>query len=263
MMLNSTQIVDRSLISQEFDQAALHGAGYDLRISKLMIKDEKGELQQYTDDINLKPQGIVAVISKEWITLPKDICAYAHVKTSLSREGVLAINAGVVDPGWSGPLSSVLLNFGESTYCLRSGDTFIRLTFHKVPDSELSVQSPRSREEYEESIKIKFKKRLTSSFMNIDDAAKLGAEKLRANLRLTLFVYIPLAALMLAGLTFLVNFGTLKLANWTTPSEMVLTRAKALTEGVDRHANQLEQQNKELRTELDQLQREVELLKKK
>jgi deoxycytidine triphosphate deaminase len=263
MMLNKKEILFHNLIPIGFEEASLREAGYDLRIATLMNKNVKGEMERCSDDIDLTPQGIAAVTSQEILKLPTYICAYASVKTSLCREGVLAINVGVVDPGWEGPLSSVLLNFGKDAYRLRSGDSFLRLTFHYINDMHQELPKTFERSAYEQTIEQKFSKRLAASFMDMDGAAKKGGERFAKDLRMALFTYLPLGALILAGLTFLVNFGTLKLANWTTPSELVLTRAKALTSDIDRRADKADRENAELRKEVQSLKDQVELLKPK
>ena len=86
------------------------------------------------------------------------------MKTSLCREGILAINVGVVDPGWEGPLSSLLLNFGSDSYALRPGDTFIRLTFHRIENPTKATPMVQARGPYETLIRRKFDRRLAESF---------------------------------------------------------------------------------------------------
>jgi deoxycytidine triphosphate deaminase len=262
MMLNSKEIQSLGLIASGFEMSSLRDAGYDLRIAALMSKRETGEVDRFDDDVDLKPQGIAAVISTEIIKLPTNICAYASVKTTLCREGVLAINTGVVDPGWEGPLSSIVLNFGKDIYRLRAGEPFIRLTFHFIDDLHQPLSAPHEREKYEAQIRQKFSKRLADNFMNLDAAAQKGSEQLNRDMKAMLFKYVPMAAVMLALLTFLVNFGTLKLANWTTPSEMVLTRAKDLTNEAEKREDRIEQQNKELTQQIQQLQQQLKDLKK-
>ena len=100
-MLNSDEIKARGLIPEGFHQECLRNAGYDLRIGTLISRDEKNTSKCQKDVVDLAPQGIAAAISKEIIKLPLDVCAYVSVKTSLCRDGVLAINIGIIDPGWT------------------------------------------------------------------------------------------------------------------------------------------------------------------
>ena len=74
---------------------------------------------------------MVEVISIETIKVPQNVAGYASVKTGLSRQGLLALNTGILDPGYEGPLSATVVNFGKSDSLLNHGDTFLRLTFHE------------------------------------------------------------------------------------------------------------------------------------
>ena len=53
--------------------------------------------------------------------LPHEITGHALLKNELYRKGVLAINIGVIDPGFEGPLSSILINFGREDFVVKRG----------------------------------------------------------------------------------------------------------------------------------------------
>jgi deoxycytidine triphosphate deaminase len=107
-------------------QGSFRPSSYDLRID--CVIDSAGTI--YYDSYILKPQEVAWVVSKETLQLPDYITATAHIKTGLCNDGILALNTGIVDPGWDGPLSTPLLNFGKTSHVLRSGDQFLRLLFH-------------------------------------------------------------------------------------------------------------------------------------
>jgi len=107
-------------------EGSFRPSSYDLRID--CVIDSAGTI--YYDSYILKPQEVAWVVSKEMLRLPNHVTATAHIKTSLCNDGILALNTGIVDPGWEGPLSTPLLNFGKTSHVLRSGDQFLRLLFH-------------------------------------------------------------------------------------------------------------------------------------
>ena len=117
---------------------------YDLRID--CVIDSKGTI--HYDSYILKPQEVAWVVSKEILKLPKNVTATAHIKTGLCNDGILALNTGVVDPGWDGPLSTPLLNFGKASHVLRSGDQFLRLLFHSHAEEEKAEPFTVSRPKY-------------------------------------------------------------------------------------------------------------------
>ena len=260
MMLNGSEISAMQLICSEFDPASLREAGYDLRIKTLMSKNSEEKVEQREDRINLAPQGIAVAISKETLRLPMHICAYASVKTSLSREGILAINTGVVDPGWEGPLSSLLLNFGTDVYGLRAGDPFIRLTFHRLPMVGHAPPVPLTRVEYENQIKDKFVKHLAASFMDLEVAAEKGSEQMAKDLRVALLKYLPAAAVFLALITLFLNYGVLSIASRSMPYDVVETRAKALVKDLQEKLNQQAHINDDLTKAMNAQKQENEKL---
>jgi deoxycytidine triphosphate deaminase len=209
-------------------------------------------MQTDDDEIGIEPQGIIAVISEEIVKLPADVCAYGSVKTSLCRDGVLAINIGIIDPGWEGPISSVLLNFGKEKFPLCRGQAFLRLTFHRVSTpNEMELGPVMERAVYEAQVRSKFDKRLASSFMDFEKAAEKGSERFTKDLKDALFKYLPIAVLMLTILTFLLNFGVLSIANRAMPYDVVQLRAEAL---VEKATAGMRKENEDLKKRLEELE---------
>jgi hypothetical protein len=119
-----------------YSVSSARASTYDLRIGCVIDSAGKVHDREYT----LKPQEVAWVISEEILTLPSHITAMAHIKTGLCNEGLLALNTGMVDPLWSGPLSTPMLNFGKASHLLKTGDQFLRLTFHgHAPEEGIRV----------------------------------------------------------------------------------------------------------------------------
>src|ERR1041385_9038537 len=125
MVLNSRQIIDLGIIPNGEPQN-FRAISYDLTVGKIIATNGRKR-----NSLILKPQGIVEVVSREMVKLPKNVVGYAMVKTSLCNEGILPLNIGIVDPGYEGPLSATLLNFGKKPFPLSRGKIFLRLTFHE------------------------------------------------------------------------------------------------------------------------------------
>jgi deoxycytidine triphosphate deaminase len=264
MMLNRDQIVEKGLVLGESDALSFRDAGYDLRIGVLIDNTSDGKSEVHNGEFYLKPQGIAAAVSKEIIKLPRDICAHASVKTSLCRKGILAINIGIIDPGWEGPISSVLLNFGKENCRLRNADIFLRLTFHTlaIPSSP-SPMSPIDRVTYEDDVRRMLEGRLAESFMDFKRAAEEGSKKFTDNLRGTLIKYVPIAALMLAVMTFLLNFSLMSFVSRAMPWDTMQIRGQALSDAITKQTDALRVENQQLNRRLDQMKSELDRLSKK
>lgn len=126
MILSDKEIKEEKLILDE-DESNYRATSYDVSIGKIITTEGKVE-----EEFIIKPQGIVEVISKERVKLPKYITGYAMVKTSLCNEGILPLNIGIIDPGWEGPLSATLLNFSKKEFRLGKGKIFYGLPFMLV-----------------------------------------------------------------------------------------------------------------------------------
>ena len=190
----------------------LEPRGTILRIKSMVEKDADGTTQSRSDCIDLPPQGVTVLISEETIMLPKHICAYASVKTSLCREGVLAINSGVVDRAGTGlSLLSCSISegigtpFGKEMYFFDSRSTgwLIR------PKPNLSLRYPAKEpiqatlpSDYEVGTVRKFQKHLASSFMDLHIASREAMLQFKSELKTSLFKYVPLAVGVLAIITF-------------------------------------------------------------
>src|ERR1700722_10088410 len=87
----------------ESEEKLYRAATYDLSVGDIILAG--GKLWEYSA-YELKPGGMVRVVSKETLTLPDTITGHVLLKNDLCTKGVLAINIGVVDPGFKGPISS-------------------------------------------------------------------------------------------------------------------------------------------------------------
>jgi deoxycytidine triphosphate deaminase len=223
-------------------------ASYDLTVGGIVTPN--GEV---VDEYLMEPQGMTKVISAELVDLPKDITGYVHVKTGLCNQGVLALNIGIVDPGFSGPLQSALLNFGKAKHRLMKGDVFSRITFHEqmADDSEF-VREVRSVDQVQADAKQHVDKYLAKDFLNFSKTVKKAADRAVAGYRSTLLWYAPLLALLLTIFTLLLNFSNMwRLERYMNVDSLAaeLSERAALADQVAA----LEQALDELRQELEQV----------
>lgn len=77
----------------------------------------------------LPPRGVVWVVSQEEFKMPDTVTALATVRTTWAHKGVFALNVGVVDPGWNGPIATALVNFSTEPFTVSKNDPFLRLVF--------------------------------------------------------------------------------------------------------------------------------------
>jgi deoxycytidine triphosphate deaminase len=168
-MLNRDEIKRRGIIVSAIPANYDRAASYDLRIGKILaIKPEGRSEPIETDSYWVPAQGMVEVISIETIKVPPDVAGYASVKTGLSRQGLLALNTGILDPGYEGPLSATIVNFGKADSLLSHGDTFLRLTFHEYDPPAEVKDVKEAPEEFLRKRKIEVAQNFSALFLNLN-----------------------------------------------------------------------------------------------
>lgn len=199
MILSGEKIIAEGLVLNS-EKNNYRATSYEVCIGSIIVNEEKSVKEM--DDYKLLPQGIVVVVSKERVKLPKDITGYVMVKTSLCNEGILPLNIGIIDPGYEGPISTTLLNFSKKEFLLSKNKKFLRLVFHQCHESNKYGSKPRSNDEY---LKEKKEKAINFApqFLNLDsyikDATKQFNEEFMGNL--------TKVSLLLALFSFLVALG--------------------------------------------------------
>ncbi|WP_353118545.1 hypothetical protein [Nitratidesulfovibrio sp.] len=146
----------------------LRSGSYDVIVDAIVCDGNVVESGEYT----LEPQQMVVVVSKERICLDDSHIAFAHPKTSLCRSGILALNTGIIDPGYDGHISTVIINFRKRAYTIKKGESFLRIVFHKFCEDNAIMFGRRGsgRSKYIKSV-IEDTKVYPSTFLDVEGVA--------------------------------------------------------------------------------------------
>ena len=128
--------------SQDFDVEA---ASYDLSVGIAVSKKHNKKLFQKRHEIldydtlkgkiktiTLSPGQMVFVITREEIIMPDNLCGTVYSRNSLAQKGILALNAGHIDPGFNGPITIKLINLRSVDYTLTLGEPIFTIVFHTL-----------------------------------------------------------------------------------------------------------------------------------
>jgi deoxycytidine triphosphate deaminase len=99
--------------------------------------------------IIIEPGEIVSVLTLEELNLPGDVAATAFAINSQSREGLMVLNPGHVDPGFRGPLSVKAINLRKVPLSIAGGDKIFTVIFEKLPKNTRPYDKNVPREERE------------------------------------------------------------------------------------------------------------------
>ncbi|MEQ7874001.1 hypothetical protein ABDK56_08340 [Sphingomonas sp. ASV193] len=246
-MLSDAEIQRLHLI-RDAAEKNYRSASYDLRIGELI--DPQGNV---VESYELPAQGIVEVISQEEVSLPATVIGIAMVKTRLCQEGILALSIGIIDPGFEGKISSFLINFGKEVRLLQKGEIFLRTTYQKL-DGEPSNPTP-VKLDYDEMMRERKRasvEKFEATFLSIDTVASKSAGKVFKDYKNAVLAYVGGAALVLAVLTFLLNFATMWV-KWPATPPAVSNAGP--TESVE--VGRLIDQNEELNRRLTLIERSL------
>lgn len=203
----------------------------------------------------LPPGGTIRVVANGSLRLPSNITGQALPRNTLCTKGVLAINIGIVDPGFEGPISSTLINFGDTDFPVRPGEAFLRVSFHRCPASPHADRSQHEREEYVKEARSQVREYLAPTFLNLEKTAKQAANRAFGSFKKSLFLWATLAAVLLALITVFAPLGaSLVDRDLSDRRGWEEETTKAIEQRVsDKYADQL----RALTDQLKQLQNEI------
>lgn len=129
MLLVEGQITDANLISPD-NQVQLRNSTCDLTIGNIFptgveIKGRGEEKSVFW----LKPNHMVYVVSQQRVTLPDNVTGLASLVTTLTKEGILCLNTGIIDAGYDGHIGATLVNFSNKERPIKLNDRLFRVLF--------------------------------------------------------------------------------------------------------------------------------------
>jgi len=118
--------------------ANLKHSTYDLTVGEIIPIGKKAILKRRKEPnvspYYLEPREMVWVLSKEEFKMPSNVTGLATLRTAFTKDGILALNVGIIDPLFQGPISTALINFSDRPRRIAVGDKFFRLAFFKHAD---------------------------------------------------------------------------------------------------------------------------------
>ncbi|MBY7967106.1 hypothetical protein KW450_17060 [Vibrio fluvialis] len=120
-------------------------SSFDVDVGEILVKDDKGIISGHTSINKLEPQDSAYVISKQYIRVPEGFVAYVFLKNRMSQRGLLALNTGIIDQNYYGPISTLIINLSKESAAIPKNNTeselsFFRVVFHKI-DSNSPIEN--------------------------------------------------------------------------------------------------------------------------
>ncbi|MEX2599349.1 MAG: dCTP deaminase [Dehalococcoidia bacterium] len=136
-----------ALLIDPFEPALVEPASYDLRVgSKILVSPigprnlgEVIELDSQNASYPIQTGQMVAVLSKEKLAIPMDICVRFGIRSEFARKGIHAFGGVQMDPGWRGRLTMSIQNVGPEPVLITRNTPFFTLEFQRL---EAAARAP-------------------------------------------------------------------------------------------------------------------------
>lgn len=177
-VINKNKILNlaktNNLLGSDYIEKNIKGCSYDLRIGTIFIqkKEEVDRIISIARNndriIEILPSEIVTMLTLESMNLPNNICGTVFPINSHSSKGLLILNPGHIDPGFSGPISICAINLSNEIIKLSLKDEIFTVIFDTLEEATCSYSknSSAARIDYENEF---FKKRASKLSPSIFD----------------------------------------------------------------------------------------------
>lgn len=245
-------------------------SSFDAEVKEILCKDNKNNISRKNSIDNLQPQDSAYLISKQYIRVPEGYIAYVFLKNRMSQRGLLALNTGIIDQSYYGPISTLIINLSNSTRSIPdhahpNDITFFRIVFHKVDSDEhdennLIFPTDEECKDYEEY--ISFRKgellELPKTFLDSREIEERVKSEVTAKTR-EFSLNRLLGGVAIVGLLFsLVSFGRDYFFTWkfnlNKTSEQVIEN-KYKSESMDKDIRSLKLELEELKKKLNNIEK--------
>lgn len=172
-LIVGSEILEKGLIIDGCPSRLKHST-YDLTIGEIFPigkdaskqKRQNGTLEQYS----LQPGEMVLVISAESFKMPATVTGVATLRTTFTKQGLLALNVGIIDPHFEGPISTSILNFSDIPRDIETGEAFFRVIFYAHKEVEHLKSENVTREAYIKHLDRDSRVNFSNSFLALPKA---------------------------------------------------------------------------------------------
>ncbi|TKG37384.1 hypothetical protein FCV85_01050 [Vibrio sp. F13] len=239
-------------------------SSFDIELKEILTKDDHGHTVGQPSIDKLSPQDSAYIISKQYVRVPKGYVAYVFLKNRMSQRGLLALNTGIIDQNYFGPISTLIINLSKlpasiPDHAAIDDVSFFRIVFHKIdsntPIDEDSLDFPSEDKAYGYQQYVSYRKReltaLPKTFLNADEIEQRIKYEVTQKTKDFSFNKLLGGAALLAFLLTLVPLGRDALFAWQFDFNKITERSI-----------KNEYEAKMLKLEIDSLKTEIIELKK-
>lgn len=205
MLVTEARIAEQKLVQPAW-QIKTKNSTCDLTVGKIFPMGKRPRHWEVgTREFILKPGHMVSVVTSQTLSLPRNVTGLATLVTSLTQKGILCLNVGVIDPGYDGPLSAMLVNFSNVEREISVDQRLFRILLfehEKVLNLEPFTQHPVT---YAYDVNARSQHQFSETFLNVHRVIKLARGEAWKTVATSVLVnWLPILALVagVAGAVF-------------------------------------------------------------
>jgi dUTPase len=134
MLVVGEEILRQNLL-RDADKSHIKNSSYYLTIGAIIPVGEDAknfDFNKPPEMLVIKPRQVAWVVSKEVFNIKShEITALVTLRSTFTKQGLLALDVGMVDADFEGPIGSIVINFSKNDVRLATGDEFFRVVFMK------------------------------------------------------------------------------------------------------------------------------------
>lgn len=171
-VLNWKKIGSRELTDKEIDEAIKEGylvmkpfnpyflepVSYRLRSNRILLQHTWDSIELDDEPIEIPPHKKVAIMTKEWLEIPRNIFAMVTPTTKIMDEMISMSSGFLVHPGFRGCLYFVLYNLTRKPIEVKRNMEFLRIrfSFSKIDPDRIYEGKKQNMKDFPKKFKNRF-----------------------------------------------------------------------------------------------------------
>ncbi len=128
--------LEKTSVISEYNPERIKHSAYELSLGNayFVTDNKKKETVDYGEHIVIKPGQFALLITKEKISIPKDLLGFISIKAGIKFRGLINVSGFHVDPGFNGKIKFSVYNAGSKDIVLSAGDPTFLIWFAKLDE---------------------------------------------------------------------------------------------------------------------------------
>jgi dUTPase len=148
MLIVGEDILKKNLLT-DAERSHIKNSSYYLTIGAIIPVGEDAKNFDFNKPKEMhviKPRQVAWVVSKEVFNIKShEITALVTLRSTFTKKGLLALDVGMVDADFEGPIGSIVINFSKNDVSLAKGDEFFRVAFMRHAEVPTEFRPARDR----------------------------------------------------------------------------------------------------------------------